>query len=86
MKHPTLLDGLARFPGSAIEAYLPVDDLHAASGKDEVVILQRAYFANGNLAKTNYADFPAEAVTFGNVPPVIYSETISDLEMLVKKP
>jgi hypothetical protein len=74
-----------RFPGSAIEAYLPVDDLCAFSGKDDELILEPAYFANGNPAKTNYVDFPSEAVaiTFGNVPPVIYSETIADLQGII---
>lgn len=77
-----------RFPGSAIEAYLPVQNLHAMSGKDDEVILEPAYFAHGNPSKTNYADFPSEAVavTFGSVPPIIYSETIADLETLLKKP
>jgi len=77
-----------RFPGSAIVAYLPAADLCAFSGKDDELILEPAYFANGNPAKTNYVDFPSEAaaITFGNVPSVIYSETIADLETLLKNP
>jgi hypothetical protein len=77
-----------RFPGSTIEAYLPVDDLHAVSSAGDEVKLEAACFASGNPAKNNYRDFPSEAaaVTFGNVPPVIYSETIADLETLLKKP
>ena len=77
-----------RFPGSTIEAYLPACDLHAMSSAGDDVKLEAAYFANGNPAKNNCRDFPSEAdaITFGNVPPIIYSETIADLETLVKKP
>lgn len=82
------LDGMwRRFPGSAIEAYLPVGGLHAISWQGDEIELGPAYFANGNPVKNNYRDFPygADAVTFANVPPRIYSETIADLETLVKK-
>jgi hypothetical protein len=77
-----------RFPGSTVEAYLPVGDLHAMSLAGDAVKLEAAYFAHGNPAKNNYRDFPSEAaaVTFGNVPPVIYSETIDDLVTLLKNP
>jgi len=77
-----------RFPGSDIEAYLPACDLHAMSSAGETMELETAIFAHGNPAKNNYRDFPSEAaaVTFGNVPPIIYSETIADLETLLKKP
>jgi hypothetical protein len=74
-----------RFPGTTIEVYLPANELHAASMKDDPVTLEAAYFAGGNPSKTNVADFPAEscAVSFGEIPPVIFSETIADLEVLV---
>lgn len=77
-----------RFPGSTIEAYLPAAYLHAVSSAGDEVELEAAIFAHGNPAKNNYRDFPSEevAITFGNVPPIIYSETIADLETLLKKP
>jgi Domain of unknown function (DUF4132) len=77
-----------RFPGSDIEAYLPACDLHAMSSAGETVELEAAIFAHGNPAKNNYRDFPSEAaaVTFGNVPPIIYSETIADLQGITPPP
>ena len=75
-----------RFPGSTIEAYLPVGALHAMSSAGDEVKLEAALFAHGSPAKNNYRDFPPHdvAIPFGNIPPVIYSETIEDLETLVK--
>lgn len=77
-----------RFPGSEIEAYLPACNLHAISSAGDAVELEAAFFARGNPAKNNYRDFPSEevAITFGDIPAVIYSETIADLETLLKKP
>lgn len=77
-----------RFPGSDIEAYLPACDLHAMSSAGETVELEAAIFAHGNPAKNNYRDFPSEAaaITFGNVPPIIYSETITDLQGITPPP
>jgi hypothetical protein len=55
------------------------------SSKGETVKLQAAYFARGNLAKANYREFPAgdRAVSFGEVPPIVYSETIGDLRAII---
>jgi hypothetical protein len=77
-----------RFPGSQIEAYLPACNLHAMSSAGDSLELEAAFFAHGNPAKNNYRDFPSGevAVPFGNIPPVIYSETIADLETLLKNP
>lgn len=71
-----------RFLGCNIEAYLLVDQLHAMSSKDDNISLEEAYFATGNSAKTNYSDFPYHPLTFGEVPPIVYSETISDLKAI----
>ena len=83
------LDGVwRRFPGCDIEAFLPVGGLHAMSSRGETVKLQAAYFARGNPAKANYREFPAgdRAVSFGDVPPIIYSETLADLQALLPEP
>ena len=50
------------------------------------MILEPAYFSHEDPAKTNDADFPAEAGTFTTVPHTIYAETIADLERLLKNP
>jgi hypothetical protein len=76
-----------KFPARDIEVYLPVGELHATSSKDDNVVLGSAFFARGTKGKRAYRDRmdEAEAITFNEVPPVIYSEIMADLNSLTEK-
>jgi hypothetical protein len=72
-----------RFPGSDVEAFLPIFEMHASSTQGETVTLGEAYFARGNPRKSNYSEFPSPAIPFGDVPAILYSETFADLTALI---
>lgn len=76
-----------KFPARDVEVYLPVSELHAASSKDENVVLGSAFFARGSKGKRAYRDRmeDAEVIAIGEVPPIIYSEIMVDLTSLTEK-
>lgn len=69
---------LRKFPDCGINVYLLVDELHAASSKDEEVTLGHAYFAH---EPANPSD-AVETIPFDQVPPIIYSEILADLKAI----
>jgi hypothetical protein len=67
---------LRKFPDCGITVQLLVEDLHAGSSKDDEIMLGKAFFTRD---PANPSD-DAEAFPFDQVPPIIYSETLADLE------
>lgn len=76
-----------KFPAYDIEVYLSVSDLHAASSKDDKVVLGSAFFARETKGKRAYRDRmgDAEAISFSEISPIIYSEIMADLISLAEK-
>jgi hypothetical protein len=73
-----------RFPGFLIDVFLPVDGLAPPGRMDTDVTLSATYFSRTNTAQVNYRSFPGESaeIPLGEVPPVVYSETLADLYAL----
>lgn len=80
-----------QYPAAGTEAYLEVDDFAAFSSYEDEVTLGEAQFARFDphrrrayLAEGPYVPDADPVLSFGDVPPVVYSETISDLEAIVE--
>ncbi len=75
-----------KFPACGIDVYLGVSDFHAASLKDDKVMLGSAFFAEGAQGKHAGRDRmdEAERIAFSEVPPIVYSEIVADLTPLAK--
>jgi len=79
------------FPGAGVEVYLATEDIYIGFDPMDAMTLGVAYFAKaGSVEVGSYTyDEPSNGddprvLSFGDVPPVVYSETISDLEAIVE--
>jgi hypothetical protein len=79
------------FPGAGVEVYLFTEDIYIGCDPMDPMTLGVAYFAKaGSVEVGSYTyDEPGSGddprvLSFGQVPPVVYSETISDLEAIVE--
>jgi hypothetical protein len=76
------------YPGAGVEVSLPTDDLYIGCDPMDAITLGAACFAKaGSIDHSGYAyDIPAtddpRVLRFDQVPPVVFSETISDLKAI----
>lgn len=77
------------FPGAGVEVSLETGDMYVGMDPMETLTLGPARFCTaGSIQRGSYVyDEPAEndprLLTFGEVPPVVYSETVSDLKAII---
>lgn len=73
------------FPACGLHAYLPVEEFHAASAFDQEVLTGSAFFARAAVGKKATRDYMdrSQALHFRELPPVVYSETVSDLKAII---
>ncbi|MGJ8638634.1 MAG: DUF4132 domain-containing protein [Opitutaceae bacterium] len=78
------------FPGAGIEVYLFLEECWVGMDPMDTVTLGSAFFAKENsITRGSYTyDEPSNGddprvVAFGKVPPVVYSETMSDLYTII---
>ena len=76
------------FPGAGVEVYLAIEGLYMGIDPMESITLGVARFARADTVKRGsyiYDDPGADdprLLTFGQVPPVVYSETVGDLKAI----
>jgi len=79
------------FPGAGVEVSLDTGDMYVGMDPMETVTLGIARFCTaGSIQRGSYVyDEPTEndprILTFGQVPPVVYSETVSDLKAIIAR-
>ena len=80
-----------RFGAAGLDAFVVVDGMYVTPDTDSVVEVGKAFFVAAGSVST--ASDPHDApqherderlVAFGNVPPVVYSEAIGDLERITQ--
>lgn len=77
------------FPGAGVEVSLETGDMYVGMDPMETLTLGPARFCTaGSIQRGSYVyDEPTEndprLLTFGEVPPVVYSETVSDLKAII---
>ncbi len=79
------------FPGAGVEVSLETGDMYVGMDPMETLTLGTARFCTaGTIQRGSYVyDEPSEndprILTFGKVPPVVYSETVSDLKAIIAR-
>ena len=74
------------FPGAGVDAFLGVEGLYMGIGREESITLEDFCFVKGGSVQVGgYTyDRPSEEsdarlISFGDVPPVVFSEVMGDL-------
>jgi hypothetical protein len=79
------------FPGAGVEVSLDTGDMYVGMDPMETLTLGTTRFCTaGSIQRGSYVyDEPTEndprILTFGQVPPVVYSETVSDLKAIIAR-
>ncbi|MFC7337499.1 DUF4132 domain-containing protein [Haloferula chungangensis] len=84
-----IYDCFRKFPGLCVEVYLALEDFHATSGRGDEIKLGIALFAkpDANQKRAYLGVMPGvddeRVLRFGEVPAVVYSETVADLKAIM---
>ena len=77
------------FPAASVDVFLLLDDLYMGIEPTEQITLRQAYFVRGGSVQVGSYTYeePGQVsdervLAFGDVPPIVYSEALTDLKMI----